>query len=169
MEKKMAIHSSVLAWKIPWTEQPGGLQSMGLQRVEHDWATHHSTATAWCLRSLLTLTVVGFICAILGKKMEFKQINYGPSGLMKQRVQATFSFILCHFIFAFLVLFRWIISLSLSGMFPIPSPLATVFSSEAELGLQLANLQCKDRNKEQYNFVSRFVVNPGLVLTLTRG
>ena len=31
-------------WRIPWTEEPGGLQSMGLQRVRHDWATQHSTA-----------------------------------------------------------------------------------------------------------------------------
>ena len=36
LEKEMAIHSSTLAWKIPWTEEPGGLQSMGLQRVGHD-------------------------------------------------------------------------------------------------------------------------------------
>ena len=36
MEKKMATHSSILAWEIPWTEEPGGLQSMGLQRVKHD-------------------------------------------------------------------------------------------------------------------------------------
>ena len=35
----MATHSSILAWKIPWTEQPGGLQSMGLQRVEHNLLT----------------------------------------------------------------------------------------------------------------------------------
>ena len=35
----MSTHSSTLAWKIPWTEDPGGLQSMGLQRVGHDWAT----------------------------------------------------------------------------------------------------------------------------------
>ena len=33
LEKGMATHSSILAWRIPWTEQPGGLQSMGLQRV----------------------------------------------------------------------------------------------------------------------------------------
>ena len=38
-EEEMATHSSILAWKIPWTEEPGGLQSMGLQRVRHDW-TH---------------------------------------------------------------------------------------------------------------------------------
>ena len=34
----MATHSSILAWRIPWTEEPGGLQSMGLQRVGHNWA-----------------------------------------------------------------------------------------------------------------------------------
>ena len=36
LEKEMAIHSSILAWKIPWKEDPGGLQSMGRQRVGHD-------------------------------------------------------------------------------------------------------------------------------------
>ena len=40
MEKAMAPHSSTLAWKIPWTEEPGRLQSMGSQRVRHDWATY---------------------------------------------------------------------------------------------------------------------------------
>ena len=39
LEKEMAVHSSILAWNIPWTEEPGGLQSMGLQRVGHDWTT----------------------------------------------------------------------------------------------------------------------------------
>ena len=36
LEKEMATHSRILAWKIPWTEKPGGLQSMGSQRVRHD-------------------------------------------------------------------------------------------------------------------------------------
>ena len=36
LEKEMAIHSSILAWRIPWTEEPGGLRSMGSQRVRHD-------------------------------------------------------------------------------------------------------------------------------------
>ena len=36
LEKETANHSSILAWKIPWTEEPGGLQSMGSQRVRHD-------------------------------------------------------------------------------------------------------------------------------------
>ena len=56
MEREMAIHSSILAWKIPWMEEPGRLQFMGLQRVRHDWAT-----------SLFTLVVplpirIGFYC-----------------------------------------------------------------------------------------------------------
>ena len=43
-EKEMATHSSILAWRIPWMEEPGGLQSTGLRRVGHDWVTSlHST------------------------------------------------------------------------------------------------------------------------------
>ena len=38
-QKEMATHSSFLAWRIPWTQEPGGLQSTGSQRVGHDWAT----------------------------------------------------------------------------------------------------------------------------------
>ena len=51
LEKEMAPHSSTLAWKIPWTEEPGRLQSMGSQRVGHDWVTslqiyHHQIVHA---------------------------------------------------------------------------------------------------------------------------
>ena len=45
LEKAMAAHSSTLAWKIPWMEKPGGLQSMGSLRVGHDWATSLSLFT----------------------------------------------------------------------------------------------------------------------------
>ena len=38
LEKKMETHSGIPAWLIPWTEEPAGLQSMGLQRVGHDWS-----------------------------------------------------------------------------------------------------------------------------------
>ena len=51
LEKEMAIHSSTLAWKIPWMEEPDRLRSMGSQRVRHDWATS------------LTLTVHGVLKA----------------------------------------------------------------------------------------------------------
>ena len=52
LEKEMATHSNILAWKIPWTEEPGGLQSTGSQRVGHNWATdrlstHTRTIHQW--------------------------------------------------------------------------------------------------------------------------
>ena len=46
MEKEMAIHSSVLAWRIPWTEKPGRLQSMGSHRVRHAWSYLAAAAAA---------------------------------------------------------------------------------------------------------------------------
>ena len=46
LEERMATHSSILAWRIPWTEEPGNLQSMGLQRVRHNWMTN--TFTSFC-------------------------------------------------------------------------------------------------------------------------
>ena len=74
LEKGMAIHSIIHAWKIPWTEKPGGLQSVGPQRVGHDWATyththtlllrtlHHPLCAPWMLclvaQSCLTLWTV---------------------------------------------------------------------------------------------------------------
>ena len=47
LEEEMAAHSSILAWKFPWTEEPGGLQSTGSQRVKHDWALTHSDRRKW--------------------------------------------------------------------------------------------------------------------------
>ena len=51
LEKEMVTHSSILAWRIPWTEKPGKLQSTGLQRIRQDWATSltHSLTqkTSW--------------------------------------------------------------------------------------------------------------------------
>ena len=46
LEKEMTTHSSILAWRIPWTEEPGGLQSTGSQRVGRDGVTKH---TALCI------------------------------------------------------------------------------------------------------------------------
>ena len=45
LEEDMAAHSNILAWRIPWTEEPGGLQSMGLQKVEHDLVTKQQITT----------------------------------------------------------------------------------------------------------------------------
>ena len=45
--EEMTTHSSILAWEVQWTEEPGGLQSLGSQRVGHDWVTEH-VCQAWC-------------------------------------------------------------------------------------------------------------------------
>ena len=42
LEEEMSAHSSILAWRIPWTEEPGGIQFMESQRVRHDLATGHA-------------------------------------------------------------------------------------------------------------------------------
>ena len=54
LEKEMATHPSILAWKIPWMEEPGGLQSMGSQRVGHDWATslHFTSLLTWVVNCI---------------------------------------------------------------------------------------------------------------------
>ena len=72
LEKEMAAHSSILAWRIPGTEEPSGLPSMGLQRVEHNWATNTRPwlccpQTVWAgIRSSASLLLVFLIC------------NFGP-------------------------------------------------------------------------------------------
>ena len=64
LEKGMATHSNVHAWEIPWTEEPGGLQSMGSQRVRHDWATN--TCTFFIHIYLLFEYTVGPCCLSTG-------------------------------------------------------------------------------------------------------
>ena len=49
LEKEMATHSSMLAWKIPWTEEPGGLQLQGVARVRHDLAAKQQQSYMWKL------------------------------------------------------------------------------------------------------------------------
>ena len=63
LEEEMATHSSILAWRIPWTEEPGGLQSMGLQSVRHDWViythTHFILWLHWALVVMCSLSTFG--------------------------------------------------------------------------------------------------------------
>ena len=47
LKKEMAAHSSIVAWEIPWTEEPGGLRSMGSQGVRHDLAAEHTTLLSY--------------------------------------------------------------------------------------------------------------------------
>ena len=65
LKKEVATHSSILAWKIPWTEEPGGLQSMWSQRVWHDWVTEHThtyiIALQCCVSFCWTITWISCI------------------------------------------------------------------------------------------------------------
>ena len=53
LEKGMTIHSIILAWRIPRTEETGGVQSVVLQRVGHNWATNTTTTIFWNLKVLI--------------------------------------------------------------------------------------------------------------------
>ena len=57
----MATDSSILAWEIPWTEEPGGLWSMGMQKVGHESATEHSTHKPTLKKSSTTLGILTLI------------------------------------------------------------------------------------------------------------
>ena len=59
LEKEVATHSSILAWRIPWMKEPGGLQSTGSHRVRHDWATSLSLLCEWVQINTFTFT---FVC-----------------------------------------------------------------------------------------------------------
>ena len=61
LEKGMEIHSGILAWRIPWTEEPDGLQSMGSQRVGHHWVTFTITNPVWSHLNLSHLKSAYFL------------------------------------------------------------------------------------------------------------
>ena len=67
LEKGMATHSSIHAWKIPWTKEPGGLYSMRSQRVRHDWATslHLASLSAIRVMSSAYLSLLIFVPGVL--------------------------------------------------------------------------------------------------------
>ena len=58
LKKGMATHSSILAWRIPWTEEPGKLQSIRSQRVEHDWVTFHFHFHSHIITSSIIIVIV---------------------------------------------------------------------------------------------------------------
>ena len=89
LEREMATHSSILAWKTPWTEKPGGLQSMGSPRVRHDWATslssHQQIPTKeWEWRNgLLAVSVAGGrLCGWLSQRSGREGCTVRPAWLL---------------------------------------------------------------------------------------
>ena len=71
---EMATHSSIRAWKISWTEEPGGLQSKGLQRVGHSWATKH-TFSKWKGDSLSGISSLHCFYSASSKEDSLKEIQ----------------------------------------------------------------------------------------------
>ena len=71
LEKEMATHSSVLAWRIPGTGQPGGLLSMGLHRVRHDWSNLAAAATAGLFKVLNEIMRVEQTIKIINAIVDF--------------------------------------------------------------------------------------------------
>ena len=74
LEEKRTTHSSILAWKITWTEEPGGLQSMGLWRVGHNWPTHtytHTHTSSLSLLLRLTFTFGILECSTRSQGMDY--------------------------------------------------------------------------------------------------
>ena len=81
LEEEMATHSSILAWKIPWTEESGRLQSVGSHRVRHDWTTEHTHMYIYAcmlshfshVRFCVTLWTVAHQAPL---SMEFSRLEY---------------------------------------------------------------------------------------------
>ena len=86
LEKAMATHSSTLAWKIPWTEEPGRLQSMGSQRVGHDWAT-----SLYSLHTLSLEKEMATYSSILAWRIPWTGEPGGPWSMGSQRVRHDWS------------------------------------------------------------------------------
>ena len=76
LEKGMATHSNILDWRIPWTEKPGGLQSMDLRRAGHDWATNTHAQERGKVGSsvfdMLNLNLTGHVLGHLSRKLEYR-------------------------------------------------------------------------------------------------
>ena len=72
LEEAMATHSSILAWKIPWTEEPSRLQSMGTQRIKHDSVTEHAHINFGMLYfHFIQLKIFIFPCDLFLKKIHW--------------------------------------------------------------------------------------------------
>ena len=102
MEEAVATHSSILTWRIPWTEEPGRLQSIGLQRVRHDWSnsacvhaiyTHIYTVDPWAtqiwtvwLHLYMDFFFFYKVCTIVlhnPRLVEFTNVELWSQGLIK--------------------------------------------------------------------------------------
>ena len=66
LEKEIATHSSIVSWRIPWTEEPGGLRSIGSHRVIHDWATNIFISHFHGCMLICLLVYISICCLLRG-------------------------------------------------------------------------------------------------------
>ena len=88
LEKEMATHFSILAWRIPWTEEPGRLQSMGSQRVGHNWVTSLFFPRRNCLKVfyMYSCCLVAKSCLTLGNPMNCSPPGFSVDGISQERI-----------------------------------------------------------------------------------
>ena len=98
LEEGMATHSSILAWRIPWTKEPGGLQSIGSQRVGYNWS--HRT----CSHTYINLSHLS-ICSVTKKKRNMGAANDKINSSLPWFLLLALAFQMLFFFFFFLLLF----------------------------------------------------------------
>ena len=82
LEKKIATHSSILAWRIPWTEEPSGLQSMGWQRIRHNWELN-TYNVIWIRNRILRHTNICLAFVKLSLTSKTEELKYFPKVIFK--------------------------------------------------------------------------------------
>ena len=93
LEKRIATHSNILAWRIPKTEGPGGLQSTGLQRVGHDWSNFSSVQFG---RSVLSNSLQPMDCSMSGFPVHHQLLELAQTHVHRVAVMPSNRLILCH-------------------------------------------------------------------------
>ena len=78
LEKEMATHSSILAWRIPWTEEPGGLQSIESQRVRHNWAAKLKHGMFRSIPGFYPADACNTYSAVVTIKMDLQTLPHVP-------------------------------------------------------------------------------------------
>ena len=85
LEKEIPIHSSILAWRIPWSEEPGGLQSKGWKRVRRDWAIELEHSTTFKL-TMWVPAITFQSCLTLCNPVDFSQPGSSDHGILQARI-----------------------------------------------------------------------------------
>ena len=155
LEKGMATHSSILAWRIPWTEEPGGLQSMGLQRVRHDWVTNTHTMNLVQFSSVQSLSRVWlFVTPWIAARQASLSITNSRSSLRLMSIKSVMPsshLILCRPLFL---------------LPPIP-PSIRVFSNESTLHMRWPKLDPTQNGQISNNQLAMWVASNPLMLPQT--